>query len=177
MVAAGTRQYIDGTGTEVRIYGNKFGVWVDSMRATPETWGAGILDQTPEALAVPKPTFWSTTGPRNSGGTIQGGWNYSWYLDPTASAYASSNQPVCYNMPSSASRLTQAGSLLFMPMEIVGSANYVLLGRVFQTLLVDSANTTVGAEVTVPLDTGVTGVFKCLGFAVGSFTRVCVRKS
>jgi hypothetical protein len=177
MVGAGTYQYIDAGGTEVRIYGNKFGVWVDSMRATPETWGGGILDQTPEALAVPKPTFWSTVGPRSAGGIAQGGWNYFYYLDPSGNAYSASNQPVSYNVLYNGLRLTQAGSLLFMPMESSSSTAYILLGRVFQTLLTDSVNTTVGAEITVPIDTGVTGVFKVLGFAVTLSTRVCARKS
>ncbi len=180
--ATSTQQQIAVAGNEVRLYCNMFGFFVDSIQATPECWGAGILDQTPEAMTVPRANYFATGGPRNNAGTINSqAWEALWVLAPGGTAYALGAAAGSRRAPSvgTFTRTTFTGALMFAPMEMGkggGDPLLYLLGRVFQALMLDGAQI-FGAEFTVPIDVAVTGVFKVIGLATASAARICARKS
>jgi hypothetical protein len=180
-----TRQDIDSSpGNEVRYFTNKFGCFVDSIRTVPECWGCGMLDNSPEAMGVPRVQHWATKGPRNNGGTLAGNTVenvYYWDTQGSATSYSAANPAVNRRNPvlTTTVHTTLSGALLFVPYEhqYGSAAAGFLLGRVFQALMTDSAAGAFGSEFTVPIDTGVTGVFKVIGLATSQNWRVCARKS
>lgn len=167
-----------GGGTEARYYCNKYGFFLDTLPSgVAECFACGILDQTPEAINVPRASCFCSTGPRNSANTLAGNAcdNY-WLLLVGAATYTSSTsyagcmRMTCTNV--AIVRSTIAGSLLVSPQEFAGSATpYWFYGRVFQALLVDSGQA-FGAQITVPIDTGMTAVFRVLGFITGTYGNV-----
>jgi hypothetical protein len=175
-----TRQDIKASGTtDVYIYTSPFYVIIDSAGATagvPECWGAGIACREPEPLAVPRPCYWASRGPRHASGSYPltyNGWWYTWYLSVGATAYATDSygilnlrsKPVNYYID----RFSMSGTLMFISMEMAAGA--YLLGRRFNTLISDGIQPD-QSEWTVPLDSETLGTFRVLGWGVlglGSF--------
>lgn len=178
-----TRQDIEAVGSEVRYYANKFGCWVDSARVTPECWGCGIIDNSPETFGVPRSSYMASKGPRRNsdGSLINQALNAFYYLEVDGTSYISANSAFGQRNPAIATTVhsTFTGALLFCPFDVQYGVTALgfLQGRLFQTLTVDSTAGTFGAEFTVPIDTGVTGVFKVIGLTTISTWRVCARKS
>jgi hypothetical protein len=144
-----------------------------------------MYDNSPETFGVPKVSHWATRGPRrNSDGAILNTALenlFYWDIQGAATAYASANPCVNRRNPVNTATVhtTHAGSLLFVPYEgqYGATGEGMLFGRIFQTLMVDSVAGTFGAEFTVPIDTGVTGVFKVIGMTATQTWRACARKS
>ena len=175
--ATDTRQDIDVTGTDVRYFTGPFHVCVDSIRATPETWYCAIVDRTPEALAIPRPIYVSSGGPRSTGGApANQTWNSLYLLLEGAASYAASLNYAGYRAPviTTIDRMTMTGALMFAAYEIQESNWFY--GRIPQCLLLDSGQA-FGADLVVPLDTGVTGTFKVVGCTTASAGRIAFRKA
>jgi hypothetical protein len=169
-----TRQDIKASGTtDVYIYTSPFYVIIDSAGATagtPECWGAGIACREPEPLAVPRPCYWASRGPRHASGSYAltyNGWWYTWYLSVGATAYATDSygilnlrsKPTNYYLD----RFSMCGTLMFISMEMAAGA--YLLGRRFNTLISDGIQPD-QSEWTVPLDSETLGTFRALGWGV-----------
>lgn len=176
--ATDTRQDIDAAGTEIRYFTGPFHVCVDSIRAAPETWFCAILDKTPEDLANPRPTYVAHKAPRDTAGTLDGSryWSYLWMLIVGGTAYTSGYTYAAIRLPQVqvVDRLTVSGALMFVPYEI--QENDWFHGRIPQVLLVDSGQA-FGAELVVPLDTGVSGTFKVVGCITVYDGRIAFRKA
>lgn len=172
-----TRQDIDTAGTTVCYYTGPFHVFVDSVRTTPECWWCAILDRYPGDLADPRPIYIASTGPRNNAGTLTGyDWQNIWLLREGSTSYTYSAYHAITRAPytTAISRLTVAGSYLTVPFEVAYDIYWY--GRVPQSLIVDSS-LAFGTELTVPIDTGVTGTFKIVGLATSTYGRLAVRKA
>lgn len=169
-----TRQDIKASGTtDVYIYTSPFYVIIDSAGATagtPECWGAGIACREPEPLAVPRPCYWASRGPRHASGSYAltyNGWWYTWYLSVGAIAYATDNygilnlrsKPTNYYLD----RFSMSGTLMFISMEMVAGA--YLLGRRFNMLISDGIQPD-QSEWAVPLDANTVGTFRAMGWGV-----------
>jgi hypothetical protein len=164
------RQDVDAGGTTIHYYTNQYGICVSSERATPEAFDCGLLDVYPDTIGIPRGYYFASAGPRTTAGALasQGSDNV-WLLANGATAY--SVAPYVYGRSLSGGYATPAlvsmtGALVFFPSEMGATGNY-LFGRKNQALHVDSGQAN-AAELTVPIDTGVTGVFKVVGFTAGA---------
>ena len=178
--AAGLEVDIDAGGTEIRLYTGKFHVCIDSARVTPEAFYCAILDRSPEELALPRPIYVCSYGPRSNLGAIT---NQSWcshYGIPVDGvAYAACNGTSSWVVErgivaAGLNRLTVSGALMPVPFEF-GKDGW-LMGRMPQALIIDGGQV-YGTEITVPLDTGVTGIFKVAGFSADASGKLMFRKA
>jgi hypothetical protein len=182
-VFAGTGAYlqdIDAGGTPVQIYTGPLHFCVNSQRAAQETFWCGFLDQTPDPLAVPRALLLSFNGPRTSDGTLRSyTWKYVNAMVPGATSYAQKQIAVERGASSQSYRRTVNNIALFAPAEFADSstAPYYFLGRLFQAVTIDSTGLSYGSEVTIPLDAGVTGVFKVVACAAEYQQFIAFRKS
>ena len=170
-------QDIDAAGTMVRYYTGPDYVIVESARATNEVFMTARLNQWPEEVAKMRPSFIASTGPRNNAGTLtNNGCLQMFALALYATSYATANQVVkCGLYASNESHLvTISGAYMFMPAEVVATGYHCLLGRLPNVLLVDT-NAVIATEFVVPIDVGVTGTFKVLGFASSDYRRLAAR--
>jgi hypothetical protein len=174
-----------GGGSEARYYSNKFGFFLETLPSgVAECFGCGVLDATPEAINVPRAFYWATSGPRSAANALsQNGADNMTTLPLGSTTYAASYYNYCSYGPTQGltlSRSTLGGSLLIVPFDIQGGmapASY-LYGRIFQCIMVDAAQS-LGAQITVPIDTGVTAVFRVLGCATSTYNsfRIAARVS
>jgi hypothetical protein len=173
-----TRLDIDAGGTEVRYYTNAFGLCVDSNRATPECFIAGMLDRTPATFAIPHESCYASAGPRNNAGTLTTQTIRDVFLlAPGGTAYATgtsagfvAHQPLTGTMD----RYSMTGAYFCTTYEFCTSQ--YSMGRVFQAIMVPST-LAFGTEIVVPIDTGTTGTFKVVGLVAGLQARVAYRKA
>ena len=173
------RQDIDVAGTEIRYYTGKFHVCVDSVRPTPECFWAAIMDHYPDALGNPSAVYMTSRGPRSAAGTLQGTCEEHYGMPITASnyqVYATTASWLSTRQPTTTSVrwLAFGGGLMPIPEEFIRDS--LMMGRIPQALLVDYGQA-FGAEITVPIDTGVTGVFKVVGLPSASQFRMMFRKA
>jgi hypothetical protein len=168
---------IEATGCSVQIFTGALHFCVNAARPTPECMWAGVLDQYPDSMLLPKPMYVSSNGARNSSGTWQSaGWDGARILRPSGTAYATMTAGIVRIPPVSARRYTLAGTLLFSPAEYGDQTNYMFLGRLPMAITVPDALAW-GAEITVPLDANTTGVFKVVGPVSSQYQKMAFRKS
>lgn len=143
---------------------------VDPGNATPQYFYAGCLDLSPEAqnahthFAYGNAT--STAGATNKADEL-----YAWMIDNVTAAVTQRRTVWSANAGGSIYNeglMTLNGSRIYRPSELWciptgGGANAYLAGRQYHCLIVSSAALFQGDEVTVPIDIGVTGVFKVCG--------------
>ena len=147
---------------------------MNSSRATPEFFGCGVLDHDPEAIDEPRATYWATTGPRQTSGTlVTNGMGTVFRYSGTAYAAGGVATPDPYQGGTCHQLMT--GEVLTAPLDVVDAA-YTFLGRQIQALIVDSA-CAFDSDVTVPIDDGVTGTFRVVGLASYVGLRAAWRKA
>lgn len=170
-------QDIDAGGSLVRYYTGPDYVIVETARATPEVMMAARLNQWPEDVSKMRPSFISSTGPRNNAGSLTANACLTIFALPLyATAYATANQIIkCGVYASAESHLvTLSGAYMFMPAEVVPTGYHCLIGRIPNVLIVDT-NIVIGTELVVPIDVGLTGTFKVLGFTAADYRRLAAR--
>ena len=174
-----TRQDIDGTGTTVHYYTGEFHVCVNTERTTPECWAVGMLDQTPDSFSSVLAMYWCTRGPRLNAGTWDSNsWVSTFARERGATSYTGVTRGNLIGYYTTHRRQHGNGTWLIEPWEMTGyNPDYdVLLGRVFQAILV-SDQFAWAAEITVPLGDGAsTGVFKVVGIPLGYQGKIAFRK-
>jgi hypothetical protein len=175
--ATDTRQDIDAGGTVIQYFTGPFHVCVNSARTTPECWYSALLDQTPEPIGTPRPTYVASYGPRDTAGTwLLGGYYYTtWMLKMNDTVYRSGDWGIMRKSTDGNSRKTHNGALLCEPLEFTDTQGW-LMGRLCQAFIVDST-TAFGADVTIPLDGVNTGVFKVVGSILNMSGKLAFRKS
>lgn len=144
-------------GNEVKIYSGQYHLWIDSMRATPENFRSGLLDLSPQAQDAWNTVVYSAAY-RTSDGTSGGeskrlsiaGQADSEVLvvTPNAQNYAFYTDPL--------------GNNIYWPLFVRNHSTSQLVGRMYQVVLCPKS-IAAGAEVTVPIDTGVTAKFRVAG--------------
>lgn len=172
-----TRQDIDAGGTTVHYYTGKTYVAVSSERATPEAFYCAILDRTPDDAGNPRASYVTSVYPRNTAGTLSTAyWDNAFILTLGNTAYAGN---LCSALPRTSvsatyDLVTLSGAQLWYPVEFI--YNSVFYGRVPQCLQCGQGNA-YAAEFTVPIDAGVTGVFKVFGIPSALRGRIAFRKA
>jgi hypothetical protein len=166
-------------GNAVQYYTGQFHAFINSARGTPECAGGGILDMEPETMSL---ALYRTFGGahRNSAGTVTNNQSSYWYMWSDTAAAVAARSDVGNGQSGQNCNKTCAAVYVYSPVmiktSIYGSGNDRWIGRIFQTLRC-SDDLSFGSEVTVPIDTGATGVFKVVGRASSYGSRICVRKS
>lgn len=116
-----TKQDIDAGGTNIHYYTGEFHVGVNSSRATPEFFGCGVLDHDPEAIDEPRATYWATTGPRQTSGTlVTNGMGTVFRYSGTAYAAGGVATPDPYQGGTCHQLMT--GEVLTAPLDVVDAA-------------------------------------------------------
>ncbi len=141
--------------------------------------GGGMLDVSPESVAIPEYRAWQC-GHRNSTGVVG---NQSWpelvMMDgnqPWMSARADTGDP---GGSGAQPNKTCAGVFLYTPIMVctnIATDDPRWVGRLYQCLRC-SDELGPGSEVTVPVDSGVTGVFRVIGRDAAGGCGMCVRKA
>lgn len=176
-------------GSQVEIYGGPGHAMVQCNNAGSwEIARAFMTDPTPEPLASASVYVYASTW-RDTGGGIQGGsfvtgafrfyggtlssavvFNYTLWARPQMPAQDTANTHL----------RTQAGSDIATPFFAAcpranGEDNWLVGGRFFQAVVVDG-NNAAGSDLTIPIDTGVTGIFRVTRFAVDGARQYAIRK-
>lgn len=178
-------------GSQVEIYaGPGHCVVTANNGGTWETFRAFMADPTPEPLSANNSSYLVATGHRNNAGTVQNtnmlSWNYRFYGGTLSQSvlFVYGNYAVSWFPAQAASvnthLMTQAGSNVAIPYyQACPSANGVddwkPSGKNFQIILVDS-NLAPGSDQSVPIDTGVVGVFRIIRMAPQRSLLMAVRK-
>jgi hypothetical protein len=160
---------IDAGGTTIDEYANPFGLCISSERATPECFDCGLLDVYPDTLGTPRGWYWASSGPRtNGGGLVTQYMDYMWVFGNSSTSYTSGGYALARAPQSQISShlLSFTGAYVVAPIEVSFDLGY-LQGRKNQALMVDSGLVN-AATIVVPIDVGVTGTFKVVGFTAGS---------
>lgn len=174
-----TRQGIAGT-SYVRLYTSPAQVIVDSGGAsagTPECWGCGIMDRTPEPIDKPRPCYWASRGPRTPADALTYNvWNNTWTLKVGGSSYVSGSYDVINERAPSVSqyqdKFTCAGTMFFAPLEFIDGG--WLLGRAHGILMAEWSLPDQGV-FDVPIDPETLGTFKILGWNISNAAKLCAR--
>jgi hypothetical protein len=177
-----TRQDIDAGGTEIRYFTGPNHCCVDSVRATPEAFHVARLDVWPETSGKIKTSWHASQGPRNASGTLTAtAWTNSFCMAIGGTAYSANptfSVPRFNTNASTTTRfVTPSGAYVFTPWEIADNTTNIVMGRLPQAVLIDSVALNHGNEVTLTLDTGVTGIFKVTGHVAANQRRVAWRKA
>lgn len=180
-------------GSACNIYGGPGHLVVEANNAGSwEVARAFIVDPTPEPLGSYPVYVWGT-GRRTSAGALIASadlwrfWCGRYYGGTVVSAAGTpsgviNGPPVCAGTDNVNMKLrTEAGSDVafpyFMSPDISSGANTFLNGgRLYQTIVVDF-DFGAGADVTVPIDTGVTGVFRVTRMTSAAPRTFAVRKA
>ncbi len=183
---------ISSGNAQVNIFGGPGHLYAEALNgSTWELTRAFMADPTPEPLASDLSSYVYATSWRTSGNVAQSPNFLSWQYRFTGGTLSNA---VLFNygalavpwFPPQASStnthlMTQAGSNISVPYyTAIPSANGVddwkPSGKLFQVLLVDS-NLTQGSEITIPIDTGVNGVFRITHQAATRSMLFAVRKA
>ena len=146
---------IDGGGTDVNIYSGPYHLAVSSELATPVAVWCGVLEQSPDPQGFPRPQWFMSVETNYYADRF-------YFKEIGASVYALQTVgQTCLRCPDgSYEQYAVNGELKINPVEVIWG-NYVY-GRFYQAIYVDRG-LDFADEVTVPIDTGVTGVFKIIG--------------
>jgi hypothetical protein len=175
--AGATYVDIDAGGTEIRYFTGPNHVAIESIRASPECHWAARLNYWPEEAGKVRASFVKGQGPRYGAGTSYLNWSYINVRDIGFGSYASNGNAVARRINGVATVLvTLTGAYMFLPFDICDYNQHIWHGRIPQCLLVDDQHA-VGTEFTVPIDTGVTGVFKVSGLAALLDRKIAWRKA
>jgi hypothetical protein len=156
--------YIDAAGTEVRYYTGPDYCFVESLRATAE---CGMLfkpnpDPETDTGVIPYPFYvWAF---RTAAGAATGSTNYNafYFMHPASYQLYTSvmSETVMASNVNTAEGLSKTGAYVFLPAEVFNRGAY-WIGRIPQTL-VCGASIAAGTQITMPIDTGINGVFQRL---------------
>ncbi len=175
---------IDAGGTTVRYYTGPGHCVVESARATPEHFRLFRLNPHPDPdgiLLFP----WVAMSYRDSAGTARTStYATSFGYSYATGAYVNTDRHFSGTFGSNnvyMSRCrTMSGALFCLPYDayISGPTDYAWAGRAPHALLVNSSVLD-GAEITVPVDAGVTGTFKAVGGTAqtGYAIKLAMRKA
>ena len=157
-------------GTQVRIFTGQFHFAIDCNVGTssPEFVVGGILDESPESQSTHTRYVWAT-GPRTADGSTYTDYHWEYYsmLDNVTPAFY---RRVCmYLAPISGYPSPVIDSLGFFISQPIlmytfkdAGAYQYYAGRAYQMVFISSLSGGAGTEITLPVDAGVTGVFKIL---------------
>jgi|GEM_PF-2981539 hypothetical protein len=169
---------IDAAPTDVELYTSALHCCINSRKSVAATsWNCAVLDNAPSAsLAEPYPFYYCSGGP-DSSATL---WMYVFVRAPGDAAYNTSSY--CYGRQPYGGTTnnfrfkTMSGANMFCPFELCKDG--WMLGRVPHMLMTDYGIAP-GTDLTVPLDTGVTGTFRVLGFVpYNTYAHsLCMRKA
>lgn len=154
--------YIDAAGTQVRYYTGPDYCFVESLRATAECGMLFKPNPDPETdTGVISYPFYAWAFRTAAGGTTTSV-NYSNYFYMQAAGY--SNYDAVFSGTVQASNVnthegfSQTGAYVFLPAEVFKQGAY-WVGRMPQTLVCGSS-VVAGTQITIPIDTGVNGIFQ-----------------
>jgi len=171
---------IDGAGTEVRIYSGPYHADIESVRATPESAGGGLMDLSPESQ-ISHSNYVYAYGYRDNAGAIANQTNRSWFILDNGVAAVFTRLIGQLDASGIAQPLRSGnGANIFRPAELfaaMSGANRIV-GRMFQRYMCDSG-LALGTEHVVPIDDATTATFKVLGRpdANAADARIAVRKA
>ena len=173
-----SKQDIDAGGTTIHYFTGPDFCCVHSARTAPETFYVCRLNQYPHAEGDVRPTFVCQRGPRQDDGTLQqsvANW-YGRLLDATA--YAITRFNPCPQKPytNTVTRVSLSGAYVTWPVEFVDPTLNMWWGRPPQLLLVDGA-IAFGTELSVPIDVGLNGTVRVIGFTTALNMRMAIRKA
>ncbi len=156
------RMDIDAGGTDIQICSGEWHFVINSLRATPESMRAFLLDLTPESQ-VAHVAYTAAHGSRDSAGSLANDYAHMLYLwNFYSSAYGFNYYVELAYMPAVAANLIrQTGAYAFRPAYVncVNVANlYRQAGRLPQVYLGDTSLSP-GTLYDVPIDVGVTAKF------------------
>lgn len=173
---------IDGAGTEVRIYTGPYHAWIESVRATPEVAFGTLLDLTPD-LQTAHSNYVAGNAKRTSAGADDGNFGNIGQVasfDAGVPAFASRLMTMDQAGGVVVPKLTPSGDQIAYPAELAANMSGLqrMIGRLFQAYMVD-ASLAFGAEVTFPIDTATSAVFKVISVTSsgGGTQRIAVRKA
>ncbi len=185
------RIQIAGAGSVVNIYGGPGHIFIEANNAgTWEVCCAVLSDPTPEPLAAYVVYVWCRTSRDGASTLIANNGNLDWWggrLMAGATIQSSGGflkvgcRPTMKAQDSSNTKLlTQAGSDVAAPMYIsdMNTANVDPMyncGKLYQCVTIDS-NQVKGTDLNIPIDTGVTGVFRVINLTSGGAVGIAVRK-
>jgi hypothetical protein len=173
---------VAGGGSDVSTYcgKNRPYVCINAQQAVPQTWWCCEVDPYPE---ITNPPVWLCAGGPYTNANVHSSYDYSneaHWMNKVYGSLAYNITPsyawycVGYPFTTPSSLTTQSGALLFIPITF---QNYDLVfGKLPNVLWVDSLQA-FNAELTVPIDTGVTGVFRVTGPPLQDIRKMCWRKS
>jgi hypothetical protein len=172
-----TKQDIDAGGTTVNLFTSPFYICVDSARATPECFACGILSHDPDTPNIPRAFYWSTQGPRATGGSLATQQWYAVFATRVSSQLYSTQNTCPYMGPITGANCFQlmTGEVRTGPWEIMDE-NGSLQGRIYQGLCTD-ALLAYGTDIVVPIDGSTTGTFRVIGLSAVGGMRAALRKA
>lgn len=160
----------------VKIYSGQYHLWIDTILATLENFRSGLLDLSPSAQ-----TDWNTivygAAHRNSSGTATSNQNNVLSISGVADSQELVVFPITYS--NYAPTVDPVGNNVFWPVFVRnGSGSGGKLGGRMYQALIGSTGIAYGAEVTVPIDSGVTAKFRAAGaspYNSGAYSRLLIR--
>lgn len=174
------RIQIDATAS-VNYFGQKFGVVIESLRATPEVVRASLLDVSPDNLSDVDNRIVGT-GYRSAADTVDGAGTETGVLFCFDNGVSGAVNRMLFNRDTAnADRLffTGANTLFYRDYYIAinQSGNSRWTGRWYQALVGD-ASLSFGTDKVIPIDDGgSTGTFRVVGLATTGNTRLLCRKA
>jgi hypothetical protein len=158
-------------GSMVRIYTGQyhFCIDVECPGADPEYFWGGILDLSPEAQSTHIKYVWGWGSRNNTTEVYSDGYFENAYMldNATAASVRRINQMAGQLTGRARPRLDLMGYMLFYPLmfyvQPVGGGDFKYAGRACQQVLVPDIYGQPGTTITIPVDVGVTGIFRVLG--------------
>ena len=152
----------------VHIYTGQYHAVIDVEMgsAAPEALAAGILDLSPESQTV-HTHYCYGAGSRSNADSLSGNdWSSNFMID-NATAASAQRVPNSITSGNLGFTLTLSGYRMYIPYNMwvqpSGGGNYKYAGRAYQHLMGDKDQANMGTPLTIPLDTGTTGVFRPIG--------------
>jgi hypothetical protein len=172
---------LDGGGNTVTIHAGQFHLEIESARVgTSEVIGGGLLDLSPRPQNSHSNYVYGH-GYRDSAGTADGSGSSSDHFALIDAGVPGITQRLLHQTAPSfgAAPMFEASGFsehTAAKMVALVGANVRRMGRMYHHWMVPDVFS-VGAEVPIPIDIGVSGVFKVLGRAASGFFKLAVRKS
>lgn len=177
-----TRRIQIDSPVAVNYFANKFGITIESLRATPEIFRGTLLDPSPDTLSdVDNRIACSGYRVNNDGVDGAGSSTGNWFVFDSGVATTQERMLFPFRDSANVDRLGQTGAGTFlykdMYLRITQSGVVRFTGRVYQSLVGD-ASLTFGTDKTIPIDdAGSTGVFRVIGLATAGNSRQLCRKA
>lgn len=154
---------------EVRYYTGQFHCVIEfvnvSVANVGEMLACGVTELSPDSTANILTNTWAT-GTRSAAGTADGQgteWNEYHMSDNGAMTFTRRARNPRASDNADVVLVTHGGRMVALPMEVSATPKGLTLkqpiGRIYQCMIVDDAFPT-GAELTIPIDDALTGVFK-----------------